>query len=914
MQGNGKSCSVGGWLIGLVVVTLLVAIAVLVIVSIDLSNTKAQNAALLSSAKSSDTAALLAQSSKLAQTLAGMQGAVTPLQAQFNNLAQTLSGVQNAVSALKTTDPATLSTLSALQTQNAQALKSLAQLQSQVNGLPDAVAEAVAAPPVTPSDVVYPGLTPVAPSSSPPCSLTGAFISQDKVCVIDGNRVCTLWNPAISGCGAALLPLTIAIPMSTADDLIAQTTDTQASISISFSGGDLAVKACLPTFTFTLLASTPDANGDTGLGGYYWSTGAVYIPAQYAPASVNYTALPLTSSPANVKLYANFFADGSLRVTGAQCVAIPSGTYVVQPACIIYNARKNPYAAPKNVLVSDSECISDVGPVVNAPNPVQLNFETYVGNYYEYFPIDYYNGHLYIVGNENCYPASNAGAPFFQYALLSSYYHLQYTGSPSSPLTRVSYVPTLDGTLSPDSVTVFAYNNVKRLTRLQEVLTNQQEAGIGVSRQHPSKMAVVHDSGQVSQAKGGWQLGFSTDAGVSWDMNSISISVDAGVPDGLVLMPPGHQNYSFTCSVDAGSNPHCPARPGDPTQMSGWEYVPRVGNFPNSCGDNRMAVDALDQFWQVGLYCVGEYQSDIANVVVTMSPDYGQTWYLAANIAMANVTAYSYDYPVVAAGSDGAGGALFCVSIKVDSDLSELLAFGTTQPVELNCFRTRQRGQLATTYRATISGSYPGHYGGMDIGKDGTIYYVQQGMQGSVADPFTGQVLASSFGPYGSNNLANAPLIYTKCSVFTGTISCVPMTIIARVDNGYTCPTAQPFRCTWSHPSVHADKYNNVYVLYYDVGRNPLATADAYANFINANQNMRIVMIKSPDGGKTWSPPQTINDDSAAGDALQPQNVRLNLVTHYDPVTHSIAVSWIDTRPDPVYQSGTQIYAAIVQL
>jgi hypothetical protein len=780
---------------------------------------------------------------------------------------------------------------------------------------------------VTTTTSVYPGCSPANTLSYPSCSLSGAFISADNVCIMTTSGSCVKWNPLVQGCGSSLPSKTVSIVMQTADDLFAGTSDSFATLQVKLSGGDLAVKACLPAFSFTLNADTADANGNTGLGGYFASNGSSYIPPNYAPSSANYSALPLTSTPSGVQLYANFFADGSIRVTGYQGAAIAAGTYNVQPACIVYNARENPRSAPKNVRVSDANCISTVKPVYDLYNTYsllayQLNFETTVGNYYEYFPIDYYNGQLYVIGNENCYPGSNSGAPYFQYALLSSYYHLKYSPSSHTPLSRVSYVPTLDATMDPYSITIFAYYNITRPSRVKEVLTNHQEAGIAVSRLNPQKMAFVHDSEQVTQAKGGWQFGFSSDAGRTWDTSSVDISKSAGIPDGLVLMPPGHQNYSYTCGQKPSNGHwHCPPNDGDINIISGWEYVGRTGNFPNSCGDNRMAVDALDQFWQVGLYCVGPYPDDIANTVITMSPDYGVTWYLAANLAMADVTAYSYDYTVVAAGTDGAGGALFCVSLKVDSNLSELLAFGITKPVEINCFHTVVRGQLRQTLRYTIPGTEPGHYGGMDIGLDGTIYYVQQGMQGAIADPFTGQVVSSSFGPYGSTNLYNAPLLFTKCKIINGDFQCNSnVTVIARTDNGYQCPTAQFFRCTWSHPSVVVDKMNNLYVFYVDMARNPLPSANDFINnLVSSNQNTRVLMIKSPDGGVTWSAPQTINDDAPSVhgsglDSFASPNVHFNLVTKYDPITNSIAVSWIDTRPDPVDQFGTQIYAAIVQL
>jgi hypothetical protein len=240
------------------------------------------------------------------------------------------------------------------------------------------------------------------------------------------------------GQGTPCRTTTVTLHMQTTDDLIVVTNDTFLNLTITFSGGDLALRACLPAFTFRLLASTPDANGNLGLGGYLWSDGTVFIPSKFSPASANYTTLPLTCSNArSARIYANFFTDGSLRITGYQGVAIPAGVYTTAPACIVYNARKNPLPPPRNVLISDASCLSDVTGI----NIIQ-NFETYVGNYYEYFALDWYNGNAYIVGNENCYPGSHNGSRWFNGTMLSSFY--RYKLGTGGVLSRVSYIPTID--------------------------------------------------------------------------------------------------------------------------------------------------------------------------------------------------------------------------------------------------------------------------------------------------------------------------------------------------------------------------------------------------------------------------------------------------------------------------------------
>ena len=755
---------------------------------------------------------------------------------------------------------------------------------------------------------VYPGNLPATCQSHGTINLNSAFLAQDNVCVLNSAGRCCTWNPLLSGHGNPLPPISVTLPMQTTDDLVVVTSDTLLNITLTFSGGDLALRACLPAFSFTLSAGTPDFNGLLGLGGYFWSNN-VFIPSAYAPASVNYTALPLsfTPMPHRPPIFANFFSDGSLRLTGLQGIAIPAGTYNVKPACIVYNARKNPNPAPLNVRISDANCTSTIGLTTTA----QQNFETLIGNYYEYFALDYYNGIGYIVGNENCYPGSNNGSIWFNRTMLSSFYKVQRSGP---GLTRLSYIPTMDATIASDSQTVLQNLFSTRPTRIGVVRSNQQEPGIAVSRLNTAKMSVVWASGDNPLNTGGWQVGFSLNGGSTWDLQSVNLPADIGIPGGFMQpYPQVFQNYTWNCSHFSGTW-QCPPLSSDTNFTLGTELVAYVGGlYPASGGDNRMTVDAFDVFWQTGLYELGLYPNTIANDEVSYSLDYGATWFLAGDIAMANGTAFSYDFNVVAAGPDGKGGSQFCVAIKVDANLDELIAFGTLLPIELNCFHTTKRGIVDSISRVAMPGTEPGHYGGMDIGQDGTIYLVLQGMQPVAADPFTGEVIGTGAGPFGSTILENAPILFTKCSASPNVV-CQQAKIVARTDIGYVCPNPQSFRCTWSHPTVLVDKNNNLYILFVASVQNPLPTAEAYGAFINTNQDTRIVMIKSCDGGFSWSPPQSVNDDAVTSDPFSTPNIHFNLVAKYDPITNTILVSWIDTRIDPSTQTGTQIYAAVVTL
>lgn len=186
-------------------------------------------------------------------------------------------------------------------------------------------------------------------------------------------------------------------------------------------------------------------------------------------------------------------------------------------------------------------------------------------------------------------------------------------------------------------------------------------------------------------------------------------------------------------------------------------------------------------------------------------------------------------------------------------------------------------------------------------------------MQPIVADPFTGQIIGSGAGPFGSNELNNAPILFTKCTASPNVV-CQYAQVVARTDLGDVCPNPQSFRCTWAHPNMLVDKNNNLYILYYDAVRNPLPTAEAFDFFINVKQETRILMIKSCDGGLTWSPPQPIHDDSVTSDPYSTPNVHFNLISQYDPITNTILAAWMDTRVDPSAQTATQIYSAVITL
>jgi hypothetical protein len=381
-----------------------------------------------------------------------------------------------------------------------------------------------------------------------------------------------------------------------------------------------------------------------------------------------------------------------------------------------------------------------------------------------------------------------------------------------------------------------------------------------------------------------------------------------------VLSPYGYQNYTWNCSNYSGKW-ECPPLSTDLNYTLGTQLVTTFGNAPSSGGDNRMTVDALDVFWQVGLYERAlVYPISFTNAVISLSLDYGKTWALAANLAMTNTSAYSYDFNVVAGGSDGKGGAQFCVNEKVDSTYDELSAYGITQPLELNCFHTSKRGIVDSISRTSLVGTEVGGYGGMSMAPDGTIYITLQSETGVIVDPFTGSVLATSAGPLGTNVLDNGAILFVKCTPSPNVV-CQPAKIIARADYIGTCPNPQPFRCTWTHPLSVTDKNGVTYVLYYDAVRNGPSEESNFFNFFPNYQATRILMIKSCDGGKTWSAPQSINDDAAvAGDPFSTPNIHFNLVAHYDEVTHTILAAWMDTRNSPTDETGTQIIAAVIPL
>jgi hypothetical protein len=698
--------------------------------------------------------------------------------------------------------------------------------------------------------------------------------------------------------------------MQTTDDLLVVTGDTLADINISLSGGDLAVRACLPGFSFFLNESTPDANGQLDNGGYFWSDGTSWIPLAYAPASGNYSALPLTVSPAGgPSLFANFFNDGSVRITGQQGVAIPAGNYTVQATCIIYNARGNPLAPPVNVLVSDANCTNNA---VANQTPTN-NFRTFYGNYYEYFALDYYDSVVRIVGVENCYPASNDNTTWFQGTMLASYYELLRSGA---SLSRLNYIQALDSSLAQDSYAVLRDLTRTNPSQKGVIQTNQQEPGLAVSRLDPTKMAVGLATEQTPINRGGFQSMFTLDGGFTWDTNTVDLVSQVGIPGTYTNLPYPQlcYNQTWNCSNSSGGTWHCPPLANDTTFVLGWEYDVGACLYAFSGGDTRLAVDTFDVFWRAGLYEQGPPSAIQADEYVAYSVDYGQTWSLAGDIRRTNGSTYSYDYNVVAAGPDASTGSQFCVALKVDKNQDELILFGVTEPVELNCFHTSVAGIVDSIDRVKIPGTEPGHYGGMAIGREGTIYYVMQGMQTVATDPDTHAVIGVGNGPLGSNVLGNVPIMFTTCTPSPGVV-CKTARVIARTDFGYWLINAQPQRGTWAQPNIVVDKNNNLYVLYFGVVRNPLPDAGAFFSLLNVNQQTRLLLIKSCDGGRNWSPPRVINDDAVnITDSFSTPNVHFNSQVVYDPISHSIVMSWMDTRVDPSTLTGTQIYATVVSL
>jgi hypothetical protein len=398
-------------------------------------------------------------------------------------------------------------------------------------------------------------------------------------------------------------------------------------------------------------------------------------------------------------------------------------------------------------------------------------------------------------------------------------------------------------------------------------------------------MATIYSTNNNHIYLGGWQAPFSIDGGVTWNLTATP-SLDINIPSAY---PQYFPNYE-------------PENQGD---SPAGHFIP-YGPFASSGGDNRCSVDAFGVFWWTGLYCFGPDSAtdSVCGIMVGFSQNGGKSYYLGGTFKPVNTSAISYDYPVVAAGSDGKGGAAYYVTLKPSATQDELIAFGSTNPVDLIAFHTSAAGVVDNIQRVVMPGTEPGHYGGMTVGPDGTLYYIQMSAPDDATDPQTGQTIGEIGGRLGTTSTGNGALLFTKCSAAPKTV-CQTARIIARTDYVEVCPNAQPFRCTWSHPDIAVDKFGVIYVGYtMNVPQSP-ATEEYILNDFTSD----LWLVSSRDGGVTWSAPRLINDDhvDSAG------NSHFMMQMSYDSVKHALGFIWLDTRSDPT-QTNAEYYGATIKL
>lgn len=633
------------------------------------------------------------------------------------------------------------------------------------------------------------------------------------------NYIQEMLNPSWRGNALPTLPFTMSLVQLAVNGSIVPG-GVSLNASLILGGDDLHTYVDIPALSFTL--SQP---------GFLW-TFDTFIPYLYRSSSINYASFPLGGGG----VYANFFRDGSMRITGLNGVYLAAGSYSTLTRNDSYVSRNDSSAAPTNFAIST--CSSDFVTNLTASD----NYAAYSYENFEYFGFEWVRGQMHIVAMENCF-AGNAGVP--SRSGLAVYYKLNALGS------KLSGTPTL---LSPTLVANSWGNTVASFIGINNY-AYQQGAGLFVNQQNPQLIAtVMWDTIGQLYTSGGVGGFYSTNGGVSWSA----------------------------------------ADPTDQVPIFIFKDAAPANNFfnePSIGGDNHLLSDKFGVGWWTALQCssstnqaqvLGFTAQECYGLVATTMDD-GKTYNLASSFRAPSYAAVSLDYPVAATGSDGDDGSQYCVYFKQDATFIELLNFGQTLPIALYCFHTSAPGVVDSISTVQVKGSEAFGYGGIAIGRKGYIYIVGHSPPNELIATQPGRNYDVGPGRFGVFGTGNSPLWFVTCTP-SPEIECSTARIIARTDMGDVPLPPQPFRTTWSHPSIVVDKHDCIYVSYLTfLSQNP--SVDGYTPSGSLNE---LLLISSCNNGIDWTLPRRINDG--------PASCHLNPAMKYDAETHSIGFSFIDTR------------------
>lgn len=178
--------------------------------------------------------------------------------------------------------------------------------------------------------------------------------------------------------------------------------------------------------------------------------------------------------------------------------------------------------------------------------------------------------------------------------------------------------------------------------------------------------------------------------------------------------------------------------------------------------------------------------------------------------------------------------------------------------------------------------------GAIAVGPDGTVYAIWNRLSFDVLGSQTGETTVFSKSSDGGNTWTAPATIATHTLFSFGTNN---------------TPPAQDLRGTNAFGAIAIDRdgtsphNGNLYVVYTD-----------YASAAAAPNDTNIYLVRSTDGGNTWSSPLEVNDDGATSLATQ-----FFPWVDVDQSSGAVGVSWYDTRNDgpPSGQfRKTQIFAA----
>lgn len=367
--------------------------------------------------------------------------------------------------------------------------------------------------------------------------------------------------------------------------------------------------------------------------------------------------------------------------------------------------------------------------------------------------------------------------------------------------------------------------------------------------------------------------------GIQGYQGEVSIAVNPNNPSELVAgANTFYQDPTSACQAPSGTTDGTQALYGSTDGGASWTYncAPWPSGDTGSAGRNAvffgsdptMAWDANGNAYAVYMLAsqAGVFRpTDTSSIVIAKSSDSGATWSPLGVIVnnLSNSSVFDdKDMMAVDTTSGQAYSHLNRIYVIWDENNTERVAYsdnGTTWYTEVAEDVADQGSDIG---------------GNLAVGPDGTVYAIWNRL------PSSGDVIVFSKSTNGGASWS-APV-----QIASGSLSSF---------GSNNSPPAQDQRGINAFGSIAVDRdinspyFGNIYVVYND-----------FPSGTSTGTNTNIYLVKSTDGGSTWSGPTKVNDDTGTATQFFPW-------VAVDQTTGIVVASWYDTRNDP-NNKQTQIF------